>query len=99
MKQKLFILAAVCVMLTGCGSLVSLSYPGQYEGQGKRVTASMTHFNFLMLMPASGTEVLLNDLKEQCGGKQVVGIHAEASTRNVFIGLLESVSVSGYCPE
>lgn len=104
MKKSFLALAAVsALVLSGCAATQSASIGGTYNVApgGKKVSASVSHINFLLLSPTSADEVdgVLQDLAKQCGGKKVTGITTHYAPRSFIIASSETISASGYCAE
>jgi hypothetical protein len=97
--SSLFAIAAVSALLSGCASLHNSGYPDSTSNKGKRVSASLNHFNIFLLVPPENMEKLMDDLSEQCGNNKVEGISWSDKRRFLFIGELVTIEVSGRCAE
>jgi len=97
MKTRALLPVLALLLLTGCATQsVSLS---QIEPSGERVTADVSRFNLLGLMPLSleQTTALVDELREKCGGRAVTGITTRTSNVYWIIGTNDKVEVVGYC--
>lgn len=93
----IFVAAA---FLVGCASIHQSGFPDTTSNKGKKVTASLSHFNILYLVPPENLDKLMDDLSEQCGNAKVEGIAWTDSRRWFYIfGQLVTISVSGRCAE
>jgi hypothetical protein len=98
--SSLFLAAALSIWLSGCASVSQAGFPDSSSNKGKKVTASVTHFSPLYLMPPGNLDKLIDDLSEQCGNAKVEGI-SWVDTRRYFylFGVLYSIEVAGRCAE
>jgi hypothetical protein len=96
----LFAIAAVSAWLSGCATLSQAGYPDSTSNKGKKVTASISHFNIFYLVPPSHLDRLMDDLSEQCGNNKVEGISWTDTRRYFyFFGVFQSIEVAGRCAE
>lgn len=88
---------ALIVTAAACAT-VSVSYSDIAPGT-QAVTAESSKFNFLGLTPTPIERIyaLRDDLRQQCGGREVTGIVARSSTVYAIIGVVEKTQVAGYC--
>lgn len=96
---SLFVVAAVCAWFSGCASIHQAGYPDSTSNKGKRVNASIAHFNIFLLAPPEKLEKLMDDLSEQCGNAKVEGISWADTRRWLLIGEMVTIEVSGRCAE
>jgi hypothetical protein len=93
-------ISAAAAILSGCAIVNNYQTPGEASKKGKKVTASISHFNILYLVPASNLDKLVDDLSEQCGDGKVVGINMTYTSRYFYIfGELSTFEVAGHCAE
>src|SRR5262245_37621417 len=85
--------------LAGCASLKGIDFPDSSSNKGKKVTASVAHFNILLLVPPSNVDKLVDDLSEQCGNGKVEGISITDTRRWLLIGEMVSLYAAGHCAE
>ena len=86
-------------LIVGCGS-TRAQFPDSSQNKGKRVSASLSHFNILFLAPPSGLDQLTHDLSEQCNNGKVEGITVTDTRRFFyFFGEMISIEVVGHCAE
>jgi hypothetical protein len=98
--SSLFAAAAICAWLSGCASISQSGYPDSTSNKGKKVTASLTHFSLLYLLPPDNLDKLMDDLSEQCGNAKVEGISWTDTRRYFYLfGVLYSLEVAGRCAE
>jgi hypothetical protein len=91
---------ALAVVLSGCAFNTQIGYPDSTSNKGKKVSASLTHFNIFFLVPADNTQKLMEDLSEQCGNGKVEGVASNRTDRYIwFFGDLTTVDVVGHCVE
>ena len=91
---------ALAVFLSGCAFNTQIGYPDSASNKGKRVTASLVHFNIFFLVPADDTQKLIEDLSEQCGNAKVVGVSSNRTDRYFWLlGDLMTVDVVGHCEQ
>ncbi len=95
----LFVVAAVSAWLSGCATIHQSGYPNSTSNKGKKVTASLSHFNIFFLVPPDHLDKLMDDLSEQCGNAKVEGISWTDTRRFVYIGEMVDVEVAGRCAE
>ena len=62
MKKWLYLAVVVGLLnsLYGCATLSQAGYPGEASNKGKKVTASLSHFNVLFLIPPDNFETFLH---------------------------------------
>lgn len=101
MKKLSGLLFAVTVSawFTGCASIHQAGYPDSTSNKGKRVNASIAHFNIFFLVPPDKLEKLMDDLSEQCGNARVEGVSWTDTRRYFGIGEMVNIEVSGRCAE
>jgi PBP1b-binding outer membrane lipoprotein LpoB len=90
---------ALAVVLSGCAVVHQMGYPDSTSNKGKKVTASLNHFNIFLLVPPDNLDKLMDDLSEQCGNKQVVGVSFNHTVRWLLIGEMNTIEVAGRCAE
>ena len=90
---------ALAVVLSGCATNRQIGYPDSTSNKGKKVTASLTHFNIFLLVPPDNLDKLMDDLSEQCGNGKVVGVSFNHIVRYMVIGELSTLEVAGHCAE
>ncbi|MEO6097122.1 MAG: hypothetical protein ABIW76_16160 [Fibrobacteria bacterium] len=96
----LFMITAVSAWLSGCATLSQSGFPDSTSNKGKRVTASLSHFNIFFLVPPDHLERLMDDLSEQCGNGKVEGISWTDTRRYFYLfGAFMSIEVAGRCAE
>lgn len=97
---NLFVVAAVCAWFSGCATISQAGFPDSTSNKGRKVTASVTHFNIFYLVPPSNLDRLMDDLSTQCGNGKVEGISWTDSRRYFYLfGALQSIEVAGRCAE
>ena len=86
-------------LVIGCATVHQMKYPDSSSNKGKKVTASLTHFNILFLVPPENLDKLVDDLSEQCGNGRAEGISFTDTRRFLYIGELVSIAAAGRCAE
>ena len=97
-RLKLLVAVAATILFVGCTATQSVSLSSQ-TSSGKKVSASVSQFNFLALTPMSlerASEVIVQ-LNQKCGGTGVNGISTKTKGVWLLIGVNEIVEATGYC--
>ncbi len=98
--MKFAAMALFAAALAGCAFVKQVGYPDSTSNKGKKVEASITHFNIFFLVPPANTEKLMDDLSEQCGNGKVEGISFNHTGRFFYLfGELVTIEVAGRCAE
>ncbi len=94
--------AAALVAVSAAMGCVSLPVTATVVTQpGRRVTAQESKFSIFWLspLPMETASRLLDDLIEQCDGRDLTGVTVGSSTGWAVIGQVEKIIVTGYCVE
>ena len=102
MKLRNLLMVGASALLIGCSATLPVQVGGGVvKNTGKKVTAEVSHTNFLGFSPMglSQADLVISKLQEECGGGAVTGVTTVVSTRIIIIVAFEKLEASGYCTE
>jgi hypothetical protein len=98
MLKKLFVSIAICLSLSACVSLNSVSLTQIPAERGNSITATSNSWNLLGIAFSNDfIDVAIMDLKRQCVGGKVEGILTKHQTTAYFLVFKREVIATGYC--
>ena len=99
--RSLAVLLGIALLFTACGHLQYAQFPQAYNNEGRKVTATVKHLNFLGLFPAKDTYKVVEQLSKKCKKEsdgKVSNITYEVVRKSYFgIALGTEVTATGYC--
>ena len=93
-------MSALAFSVASCGGLATVHYPEVLIPEGKSVSVTYKHSNFLGFNPPKDTYEVLEDLSKKCAkdsNGKLSGVGYEVSMKNYILVLSTKIVVSGYC--
>ena len=98
MLKKLFVSIAICLSLSACVSLKSISLTQIPEERNNTVTATADSWNLLGIAFSNDfIDEAIIDLKSQCIGGKIEGILTKHQVTVYLLVIKREVIATGYC--